>query len=77
MSKKEQFNEPPNTVNSDRAVLNKGSGTYSPLAEVAGKQPYYWYQGVGKVTGEPLGEGLLTEGQDDIMTENNQYLTTE
>ena len=44
------LNEAPSSAKS-YGVLNKHQSKYGALSDVDGEQPYYWYQGVGNITG--------------------------
>ena len=44
------LNEAPSSAK-PYGVLNKKQSKYGPLDDVDGEQPYYWYQGVGNITG--------------------------
>lgn len=49
----DSFNDAPDNINQKKAVINWNEDTYSPVADVDGKQPYYTYQGIGNITGTP------------------------
>jgi len=51
MSKEERFLQSPKGTSKRRAVLDWNSGTYRPLEDVDGSQPWYTYQGIGNTVG--------------------------
>lgn len=55
MAKKahDDFYLAPGGVNKRRAVMDANSQSYRPLLEVDGTQPYYKYQGIGRITARP------------------------
>lgn len=66
------FYDPPKGTSRRKAVLAWNDGTYRPLDEVAGEQPYYTYQGIGNITGRAflnvvhLGDQVTHNGQKVI-----------
>ena len=65
------FNKAPKSTK--RAVLNRTMETYSPLDDVDGKQPYYSYQGVGRVTA--LGNNVV-HNTVPVIHNNTQVIHT-
>lgn len=57
-----EFEKPPTSVNKRRGVLDKENETYSNINDIEEEQPYYWYQGVGSLTGGSVNANVTHRG---------------
>jgi hypothetical protein len=54
------FNEAPKGVSKKKGVLNWSKSTYENVSKFDGEQPYYTYQGIGRITA--TGENVVMNG---------------